>query len=252
MWTYVVWVGVGMLLDPVRIGIAALLMSRRRAMVNLLAFWIGGMVAGALVGVAVLVLLHDIALVAIQSGISTINDVRSAVIFLTGEHLRITIGVVALTSLAIMLARDRAKMKTLVTVGAGPALDAAPPPPRRQNFVAALAARAHGMLDSGFIWPAFLVGLMSTFPPVEGPMILTVIMGSRATAGTQFSAFMVFTFLVLAFIEIPLVCFLAAPQKTEAVMVLINHWITVYRRQIVETMLFVAGVLTLTQGIINL
>lgn len=126
MWTYVVWVGVGMLLDPVRIGIAALLMSRRRAMVNLLAFWIGGMVAGALVGVAVLVLLHDIALVAIQSGISTINDVRSAVIFLTGEHLRITIGVVALTSLAIMLARDRAKMKTLVTVGAGPALDAAP------------------------------------------------------------------------------------------------------------------------------
>lgn len=35
-------------------------------------------------------------------------------------------------------------------------------------------------------------------------------------------------------------------------MVLINHWITVYRRQIVETMLFVAGVLTLTQGIINL
>ena len=42
MWTYVLIVGAGMLMDPVRIGIAAILMSRRRTIVNLLAFWLGG------------------------------------------------------------------------------------------------------------------------------------------------------------------------------------------------------------------
>src|SRR5947209_20609289 len=103
MWMYVVCIGMGMLIDPVRIGIAAVLMSGRRAIVGLLAFWVGGMIAGVTVGIAVLVLLHDVALVAIQAGVSMINDVRSAVIILTGPRLQITLGVIALLALAVML-----------------------------------------------------------------------------------------------------------------------------------------------------
>src|SRR6201987_5061598 len=106
MWTYVVCLGFAMLIDPVRIGIAAILMSRRQAVRTLLAFWVGGMIAGIGVGIAVLILLHDVALVAIEAAVSTINDLRSAVIFLAGPRLQITLGVVALVGLAVMLARN--------------------------------------------------------------------------------------------------------------------------------------------------
>jgi Sap, sulfolipid-1-addressing protein len=44
-------------LDPVRIGIVALMISRPRPMRNLLAFWLGGMVAGMTVALIVLLYL---------------------------------------------------------------------------------------------------------------------------------------------------------------------------------------------------
>jgi Sap, sulfolipid-1-addressing protein len=253
MWTYVFCLGFAMLIDPVRIGIAAVLMSRRQALVSLLAFWVGGMIAGVTVGIAVLVLLHDVALVAIEAAAATINDVRSAVIILTGEHLRITLGVLALVALAVMLVRDRAQVAAPVpvSVGSGGSSEGLPEAPKRTLF-SLMATRIHEMLESGFAWPAFVVGLMSTFPPLEGPMALTVIMGSRAAAGTQFVAFIVFILLVLVFIEIPLVSYLAAPQRTQAVMLAMNGWITAHRRQIVEAMLAVMGIASLVQGISSL
>jgi hypothetical protein len=253
MWTYVMCLGFAMLIDPVRIGIAAVLMSRRRAIVSLLAFWVGGMIAGIFVGIAVLLLLHDVALVAIEAAVSTINDVRSAVIILTGPRLQITLGVLALLGLAVMLTRDRAQARTRVpvAVGGGGASDVLPEAPKPTLF-SAMATRIHGMLESGFVWPAFVVGLMSTFPPIEGPMALTVIMASRAAAGTQFAAFMVFILLVLVFIEVPLVACVAAPQKTQAVMLQMNSWITAHRRQIAETLLAVMGVMSVVQGMVSL
>jgi hypothetical protein len=179
--------------------------------------------------------------------------VRNAVIILTGEHLRITLGVLALVALAVMLIRDRAQVAAPVpvAVGVGGPSDALPEEPKRTLF-SLMATRIHTMLESGFAWPAFVVGLMSTFPPLEGPMALTVIMGSRADAGTQFVAFIVFILLVLVFIEVPLVSYLAAPQKTQAVMLVMNGWITAHRRQIIETMLAVMGIASLVQGISSL
>jgi hypothetical protein len=253
MWYYVACLGFAMLIDPVRIGIAAVLTSRRRAIASLLAFWVGGMVAGIFVGIAVLLLLHDVALVAIQAAVSTINDVRSAVVILTGPRLQITLGVLALFGLAVMLARDRAQVQTRVpvAVGGGGASDVLPEPPKPTLF-SVMAARVQGMLESGFAWPAFVVGVMSTFPPIEGPMALAVIMGSRAAAGTQFAAFIVFILLVLVFIEIPLIAYLAAPHKTQAAMLQMNVWITAHRRQIAETLLGVMGVVSVVQGMVSL
>ncbi len=46
-------------LDPVRIGITALLISRPRPMLNLFAFWLGGMAAGIATALIVLLFLRD-------------------------------------------------------------------------------------------------------------------------------------------------------------------------------------------------
>jgi hypothetical protein len=79
--------------------------------------------------------------------------------------------------------------------------------------------------------------------------VLTVIMASGAAIGTQVSAFVAFTVLVLAVIEIPLVSYLVTPEKTEAVMLQVQNWIRTHRRRIFETMLAVAGVVLVVKGI---
>ena len=58
-------------LDPVRIGITVLLISRPRPMLNLFTFWLGGMAAGIATALVVLYFLRDFT-------ISLIREVDSA------------------------------------------------------------------------------------------------------------------------------------------------------------------------------
>src|ERR1700730_13269078 len=96
MWTMVLLMGFGMAIDPARLGLALVMLSRRRPMVNLFAFWVGGMLAGIGIGLAVLVVMRDIALVALHSAASVANELRPSVVILSGGRLQITIGVIML------------------------------------------------------------------------------------------------------------------------------------------------------------
>jgi hypothetical protein len=254
MWTCLITLGLWMLIDPMRIGIAALLTSRRQALRSLLAYWLGGIVAGVAVGIVVLVLLHDVALGAIKGAVSALNQLRSSVTILEGSHLHITLGVLALLTLAVMKARERARVAVPVTVpvpvtvGAGDGPADAAVPPRKSSLSSRLWTVIQGMLEGGFMWPAFIAGLGSSVPPIEGPIALTVIMASRAAPGIQLIAFVVFILLVLVFVEVPLICYLAAPQRTHAITLQMHTWIQGHRREIVQTLLAVMGVVSLAQG----
>ena len=252
MWTMVLFIGFGMAIDPVRLGMAVVLLSRRRPMVNLLAFWVGGMATAVAVGIAVLALLRDVALVAIRHANSLINDVRSEVTVLAGGRLQITIGVIMLLLAARMVARERARIGRPVPVevgggGSALALEERPPSP-----FARLGARTQEMLNCDVVWPALVVGAGASFPPFEGVVILTIIMASRAELTTQLTAFIVFTILVLAVIEIPLVAYLAMPQRTEAVMLQVQNWVQGHRRQISLAILVGVGVIFVIQGVTKL
>ena len=211
-------------------------------MLNLLAFWLGGMLAGISVAMAVLILLRDTALVVIQNVVSTIENVRSTVPIFTGGRLQITLGVLALLYLVVLRARERSR------VGIPGGASALALQPRTPTAFSRLAARAQDMLECDFVWPAFVAGLVSSVPPVGGLVVLPVIMASGAAIGTQFSAFVVFTAMVLAVIEIPLVAYLAMPKKTQAVTLLLHDWIRAHRQRIFETMLAVTGVVLVVKG----
>lgn len=88
MWTMVLLLGLGMAIDPARLGLAVVMLSRRRPMLNLFAFWVGGMVAGVGIALAVLVFMRDVALAAIQGVVSAANEFREAVGILAGGRLR--------------------------------------------------------------------------------------------------------------------------------------------------------------------
>jgi hypothetical protein len=248
MWTMVLFLGFGMAIDPVRLGIAVVLLSRRRPMVSLLAFWVGGMTTAIGLGIAVLVLMRDVALGAIRTADALINHVRSEVAVLAGGRLQITVGVIMLLLAVRMVAGERARIGAPVG-GGGSAVALEERPLSR---FARLGARTQEMLKCDVMWPAFVVGVASSFPPYEGLIVLTIIMASGATIGTQFSAFIVFTLILLAVIEIPLVAYFAMPQKTEAVVLRVQNWVQTYRRQISVTILVGVGIIFVVQGVTRL
>ena len=248
MWTSVLVMGLFMATDPIRLGLALVLVTRRRPMLNLLAFWLGGMVAGVGLAVAVLVLLRDVALAAIEAGVSAIADVRSAVVIFSGGRLQITVGVIVLMIAANMVARQRGRV--LVGAGGGSGVAVASGPP---GLVARVVSASQNMLArEGFVWPAFVVGLTSSAPPVETVGALTVIMASEAALGMQVSAFLVFIVLVLNVIEVPLLAYLAAPRQTEVAMLRLDRWLRVHRRRITLSVLLAVGTLLLVQGVVGL
>lgn len=252
MWTMVLYVGLVMATDPIRLGLALVLVTRRRPMMNLFAFWLGGMVAGIALATAVLIVARDISLAAIHTLIAALTQVRSAVAILEGGRLQITMGVIVLMIAANMVLRDRARTRIPVGVdGApGPSLEV---PPAAPGLIARMGARAHDMLTcNGFVWPAFVVGLTSSAPPIESVTALTVIMASGATLGVQFSAFLVFIVLVLTVIEVPLLGYVAAPQKTQAMMLRLHNWLRVHGRKATQAMLVVMGSWAVIQGVASL
>ena len=87
-------------LDPVRIGIVALMISRPRPMRNLLAFWLGGMVAGMSVALGVLLYLRDFTLPLMYKVVSAMSTPIAA-------QTQVAIGVLAVSSAAPIWARQR-------------------------------------------------------------------------------------------------------------------------------------------------
>lgn len=256
MWAAVLYIGLVMATDPIRMGLALVLVTRRRPALNLLAFWVGGIIAGVFVATAALVLARDIALPVIQAGVSGFERLRSNVVILSGGYLHITLGVIALLAVLVLSARHRAREKTLAEVGVGHTSAVAVLP--RPNLIARMGARAHGMLNNqdvakyGAVLPAFVVGLASTAPPIETVTSLTIIMASKESIVAQFSAFIVFILLVLTVIEIPLLGYWVMPARTHALMTRVHGWVGVYGRKLTQGLLVVTGLVGVVQGLASL
>lgn len=189
MWTMVLLLGLGMAIDPARLGLAVVMLSRRRPMLNLFAFWVGGMVAGVGIALAVLVFMRDVALAAIQGVVSAANEFREAVGILAGGRLHIVIGVIMLLLAARMVARARAQVGVPVgpvgvADGGMSALALAQRPP---GLVARLEVRTQQMLQGDVVWPAFVVGVASSAPPFESVVALTVIEPRSALSSAHLS-----------------------------------------------------------------
>src|ERR1700752_2732135 len=88
MWSAVLVLSLIAAIDPVRIGIVALLISRPRPMVNLLAFWLGGMAAGIAAALVLVVFLRGFMLSVIRVLLSAFNGSAAG-------HVQVAVGVLA-------------------------------------------------------------------------------------------------------------------------------------------------------------
>lgn len=246
MWRTVVVLALMTAGDPVRIGITAVLVARPRPVVNLLAFWIGGMVAGIAAGIGLLVTLHDMLP-------NFVHRVTATISGLTAGPVQIVLGVIAL------LFAGRLAMRFPVT-RASPIPVALPPIPQpaiglavgTPNVFSRASATLRRALDHGHPSVAFIVGLGSATPPVESLIALAAIVASGAGGGAQVGAIITFTVVVLAVVEIPLVSYMANPAKTEACILRLQAWMKAHRRMLSAISLTGMGVMLLTTGLGNL
>jgi Sap, sulfolipid-1-addressing protein len=223
-------------LDPVRIGITTVLISRPKPMLNLLTFWLGGMVTGIGAALAVLLCLRDVTLSVIRVVVASANHPAVA-------YLQVTVGVLAVSCAALLLARLSARHRSPAPAAAGESsvllLD--PPRPTRRPSL-------RGRIESGSWAVAFIAGAALATPPVEYmAAILAIVASEPATAG-QLGAALMFTVIAFTVVEVPLITYVTAPARTLAVVQRLNGWISERRQAIPGLVVGAIGFMLLMSG----
>ena len=188
MWGTVLLLALVATADPVRNGTAALLCSRPRPMLNLLAFWFGGIAVSLLVGLGSLFVLRDFAVTAIQ-------HLASAAATSTVRHIQIAAGAFALLVAVRIFMRERARLPDRDPSVIGQQ-------PTTLSALSWLSTRARTAFEGGSLWVAFAAGLGAA-TPIEYMVALVAILSSTAATSAQVSAVAAYTVVAFAVAEIP-------------------------------------------------
>ena len=214
MWITLLVMAVAVSLEPFRVGMTVLMLNRPRPMLQLLIFLCGGYAMGMSVGLVVLFVFRRRLL---------------GYAYFTLPKVQILIGVLALLVAAALAAR--------VGRGAGPAK---------------LSTRVQGLLGGHSLWVSGLAGMGIALPSVDYLAALALILASGAEAMKQVGALLMFNVVAFALVQIPLVAYLLAPDKTRASMTALNDWIRSRRRAEVATLLAGVGCVLLAVGLAGL
>jgi hypothetical protein len=226
-------------IDPVRIGITALLISRPRPMLNLLAFWVGGMTAGIAAAFGALLFLRDFTLSVMQEVVSAASSPSVA-------YLLAAIGVLAVSLAALMLARFGVRQRSVVPVtdGESAVLMQEPNAPTASGRLS-----IRGRLEDGSLSVAFIAGLALATPPVEYMAAIIAIAASEPTTAGQLGAALMFTIVAFTIVEVPLLTYLTSPAHTLAIVRRLNDWISARRQAIPAVLIGAIGSLLLVSGL---
>ena len=258
MWSSLLVLALLTALNPVRIGLTLLVISRPRPLQNLLAYWVGCLIGCIPAVVAPLTLMHVTPMFkSFADDLATNPTVR---------HIRIGIGVLALSIAALMTVRSLTRRRqpaqlptpggntsnllldsdTLISRLLGRPQDAAT---EGRSAIRRLLRRIRNAWKNGSLWVAVVIGMgFGGVDPEAGAFLIAIIVASGVAIGTQVSAAIVFVVVVLAAVEITLVSYLATPAKTQAVLRLVHDWAWAHSRKIVIAMFTVGGVALVARG----
>lgn len=238
MWGTVLAIALIAALDPFRLGIAFLLISQRRPVRSLLAYWLGAMVAAIVSAMALLTLLRNVT-----------PRLTEHVVAMTGSstvgYVQIGVGLVALPLAVLVATGVFPRRRTLEMAGGPTPLFQGP---RTPGALARLSSTDEARHRRAF-WFAFVAGVVSATPPVEYLIVIAVILGSGAAMETQFSAAVIFIVVALAAIEIPLISCMLKPEKGEALMLRLHDWSRMHARKILALAFAIGGTLLLVTGV---
>lgn len=107
------------------------------------------------------------------------------------------------------------------------------------------------LLGGQSLWVAGTAGLGIALPSVDYLAALAVIAAGAGAPATRFWALLLFNVVAFALVEIPLLAYLVAPQRTLAAMTRLHHWIRTRRRLEVAGLLAVVGTVLVTAGVLG-
>jgi len=260
VWGSVLALVVLVALNPIRLGITLLVISRPRPVQNLLVYWAGCLIGCIPAMVLPLTLLHVTPMFrSFAEGVAGSPIIR---------HIQLGMGLLALCIAALIAARPllRRREHQLATVGAAAAEELNPPTPNPisrllgrtdddtapngRSPIRRLLARAAHAWENGSLWVAFVIGLLlGGIEPDAGLFLIAILVASGASTATQIIVAVVFAVGVLAIVELTLISYLVAPTTTQAVVQRLHDWALAHRRKILIAMCIVAGVSLLIHGL---
>lgn len=217
MWIPLLVMAGAVSLEPFRIGMTLLLLNRPRPALQLLVFLAGGFAMGITVGVIVLFVLRP----AVGSAHFTLPRVQ------------IVVGAVVLVNAALVATGLLGKA-------------------RADRRVGAIETRARQFLDGRSLWTAGVAGLGIALPSVDYVAALALIVASGAAATIQLGALMMFNVVAFALVEVPLLCYLVAPQRTRTALGALYDWVRSRGRRGVAVLLAALGCVLLGAGFAGL
>lgn len=250
MWGSVLVVTVLSALNPVRLALTLLIVSRPRPVPNLLAFW-AGCLTGAIFSVVVpLTLVHVTSVTdSLEQGGTASSTVR---------HVEIGMGVLALSMAAFMTVRMLTRRRqhaqlldsntpTAISRLLGSEQDA---PAEGGSAFRRLLRNVRSAWENGSVWIAYAIGFAFGGPqPDVALFVIAIVVGAGAAMATQVIAATVFVFGTVGVIEIILVTYLVTPATTLAVLRRLHDWVSAHRQQILATIFAVVGVALVANGI---
>jgi hypothetical protein len=244
-----------MAIDPVRLGVTLLLISRPRPILNLLVYWVGAMFVGVSSAVVVLTMMRDFAPTLLQN---LSNFVASPQV----RHAQVVAGALALLAAALITTGLPVRQRIGLQVPIPVSVPVEMPVPlgiagdpsslllqtTAPTGISLLLGRARGALKGESLWVALAAGMGTGPAPLEYLVALVAILASGGEIGRQISAAVMFNIVMLAICETTLVSYLAMPTKTQATIGLLNGWVGTHRRRILSIIVGVAGVCLVVAG----
>ena len=216
MWITLLVMAIAVSLEPFRIGMTVLMLNRPRPILQLLAFLCGGFVMGTAVGLVVLFVLRPAVLGSAH---------------FTLPKVQIVIGGVALLVAAVLATNLRLS---------------------RSDQPGRLSTQARRLANHRSPWIAVAAGLGIALPSIDYLAALAVILASGSTTATQVAALLLFNVVAFALVEIPLVAYLIAPDRTRRSMDALHGWLRSRRRRDVAGLLAVVGLILVAAGLVGL
>jgi Sap, sulfolipid-1-addressing protein len=268
MWGSVLGVAFLLAIDPLRLGVILILLSRARPVQNLIAYWIGCLVVGIPSLLVPLILLHATSMFG-----SFGRDLGSPATEASSSmrHFQITMGAVTLLIAALMSVRFSGRQRATVSgrrhrmrsQGGNTTLVQVADPPtaawqpeaaagtttKRASPVRRLLRSARNAWEGGAWWVSLVIGIGSGPPLPLVLVVITPIVASGAALATQVSAGIAFVVVMYSVVEIILVSYLVAPAKTHAALELLHNRLQPHRRKILVAVIAVMGIFTLADGV---
>lgn len=224
MWITLLVMAVAMSLEPFRIGMTVVMINRPRPLRQLLAFLAGGFAMGITVGLIVLFALRP----ALGSAHFTL------------PRAQLVAGALVLLAAA------------LVATGVGRGRRGDGMPGRTDRITGPLATRTRQLIDGQSLWTASAVGLGIALPSIDYLAALAVIVASGAPPTTQVVALLLFHVVAFGLVELPLLAYLAAPDRTRRTLSAFHDWLRSRGRLEIAALLAAVGCVLLGVGVAGL